>query len=112
MRRGGLPGRSGPTGAACPVRSIVVGAFGDPVVEQPELVGAEERWAVERHPGAERRRVGQLLVQDARARLAGDRDPAARVEDAGPERRIRAQICLLYTSDAADERSSVDLGGR
>ena len=26
--------------------------------------------------------------------------------------RIRAQACLLYTSDAADERSSVDLGGR
>mgnify|MGYP003380478239 CR=1 FL=1 len=24
----------------------------------------------------------------------------------------RANICLLYTSDAADERSSVDLGGR
>ena len=24
----------------------------------------------------------------------------------------RAFICLLYTSDAADERSSVDLGGR
>ena len=23
-----------------------------------------------------------------------------------------AQACLLYTSDAADERSSVDLGGR
>ena len=23
-----------------------------------------------------------------------------------------AQVCLLYTSDAADERSSVDLGGR
>ena len=23
-----------------------------------------------------------------------------------------AAICLLYTSDAADERSSVDLGGR
>ena len=22
------------------------------------------------------------------------------------------EICLLYTSDAADERSSVDLGGR
>ena len=27
-----------------------------------------------------------------------------------PSRRI--SICLLYTSDAADERSSVDLGGR
>ena len=24
----------------------------------------------------------------------------------------RARACLLYTSDAADERSSVDLGGR
>ena len=24
----------------------------------------------------------------------------------------RSEICLLYTSDAADERSSVDLGGR
>ena len=24
----------------------------------------------------------------------------------------RCNICLLYTSDAADERSSVDLGGR
>ena len=27
-------------------------------------------------------------------------------------RRAQALICLLYTSDAADERSSVDLGGR
>ena len=25
---------------------------------------------------------------------------------------LQAQTCLLYTSDAADERSSVDLGGR
>ena len=25
---------------------------------------------------------------------------------------VGAMICLLYTSDAADERSSVDLGGR
>src|SRR5678815_2105869 len=28
------------------------------------------------------------------------------------ERRIGPRTCLLYTSDAADERSSVDLGGR
>ena len=27
-------------------------------------------------------------------------------------RASRASACLLYTSDAADERSSVDLGGR
>ena len=25
---------------------------------------------------------------------------------------LRVATCLLYTSDAADERSSVDLGGR
>ena len=25
---------------------------------------------------------------------------------------IGSKVCLLYTSDAADERSSVDLGGR
>ena len=25
---------------------------------------------------------------------------------------MRSNLCLLYTSDAADERSSVDLGGR
>ena len=25
---------------------------------------------------------------------------------------VKPKICLLYTSDAADERSSVDLGGR
>ena len=31
----------------------------------------------------------------------------------GPnDRRPRFVCCLLYTSDAADERSSVDLGGR
>ena len=29
-----------------------------------------------------------------------------------PEETVQASICLLYTSDAADERSSVDLGGR
>ena len=30
----------------------------------------------------------------------------------GHERPGRSSSCLLYTSDAADERSSVDLGGR
>ena len=29
-----------------------------------------------------------------------------------PELADQAEDCLLYTSDAADERSSVDLGGR
>ena len=39
---------------------------------------------------------------------------ADRAEDALVVGVVRAQLeaCLLYTSDAADERSSVDLGGR
>ena len=43
-----------------------------------------------------------------RARTAGDprRRPAAARGFPEPD------ACLLYTSDAADERSSVDLGGR
>ena len=32
--------------------------------------------------------------------------------DKGVLKFILYEICLLYTSDAADERSSVDLGGR
>ena len=38
-------------------------------------------------------------------------------QDTGPWKGIESNVygagtCLLYTSDAADERSSVDLGGR
>ncbi len=33
-------------------------------------------------------------------------------DSAGGEVVDQCDICLLYTSDAADERSSVDLGGR
>ena len=39
----------------------------------------------------------------------GAADIATRNE---PDRNARDMACLLYTSDAADERSSVDLGGR
>ena len=35
-----------------------------------------------------------------------------RVGAPGPNRQWSGSGCLLYTSDAADERSSVDLGGR
>mgnify|MGYP003381520444 CR=1 FL=1 len=35
-----------------------------------------------------------------------------KVGDQGETLRLLAACCLLYTSDAADERSSVDLGGR
>ena len=49
-----------------------------------------------------------------RARLAAPEQLAAdlRVDVIATRDALKARICLLYTSDAADERSSVDLGGR
>ena len=44
---------------------------------------------------------------DEHAHHAGNAD-----HDDGRRAEALAQRCLLYTSDAADERSSVDLGGR
>ena len=35
-----------------------------------------------------------------------------KIKAAGMSKEGLAKACLLYTSDAADERSSVDLGGR
>src|SRR5678815_4135370 len=37
---------------------------------------------------------------------------AAEIRDVKPPEPYKGKGCLLYTSDAADERSSVDLGGR
>ena len=56
-----------------------------------------------------------------RDRLEGLRIPRERWDQkigllSGGEKKLvalaRLLVCLLYTSDAADERSSVDLGGR
>ena len=43
-------------------------------------------------------------VEDIGASEVGFKQPLGAVH--------RLKVCLLYTSDAADERSSVDLGGR
>src|SRR5678809_129351 len=54
-------------------------------------------------------------IKEQESRIAQMRANLERVER-GPRReeieRARINYCLLYTSDAADERSSVDLGGR
>ena len=52
------------------------------------------------------------VVQNRRMKLIGQM--AHIVRELGEPILDRAQFfaCLLYTSDAADERSSVDLGGR
>ena len=54
--------------------------------------------------------------QDPARRQGVPEDPRSRTQDqplaGGGRAHRRPQPCLLYTSDAADERSSVDLGGR
>ena len=60
-----------------------------------------------------------MCIRDRIERAAIARRPQRRIAR-GELRRInierlrhaRASVCLLYTSDAAAERSSVDLGGR
>ena len=47
-----------------------------------------------------------------RARRRGRRGRRDRLREEPGVGSDPAQRCLLYTSDAADERSSVDLGGR
>ena len=63
----------------------------------------------------------QILISHQFRQAAGERQEVVVLGDEigfaiqfddGAQLGIRRQICLLYTSDAADERSSVDLGGR
>ena len=59
-----------------------------------------------------------MCIRDRYAAV-GERDEKA-VQQPGRQSRLaqggddyrEVDVCLLYTSDAADERSSVDLGGR
>ena len=47
-----------------------------------------------------------------KGRICKDRRSGCRTTGSHPGPRSLIGCCLLYTSDAADERSSVDLGGR
>ena len=51
-----------------------------------------------------------MAVHHRISEFIGER-PALVVQDIGRDD-LGTSGCLLYTSDAADERSSVDLGGR
>ena len=57
-----------------------------------------------------RDRHGGALRDVLDVQAGAGRSMPARVRPGSPG--SRADPCLLYTSDAADERSSVDLGGR
>ena len=53
-----------------------------------------------------------LHMYKVNRRLAGAKRTQGRVLNQLHQRHEKSSACLLYTSDAADERSSVDLGGR
>ena len=56
------------------------------------------------------KRQDEVLLEEHLETVGQDVDQAEQPERADVGAR-RADACLLYTSDAADERSSVDLGG-
>ena len=53
-----------------------------------------------------------MALHDHSSLLEPSRESATETPYVFPRLRDCHFICLLYTSDAADERSSVDLGGR
>ena len=55
----------------------------------------------------DRREEGQQIADKLQKFVSGQIDA-----DLIVKRAALRTVCLLYTSDAADERSSVDLGGR
>ena len=57
------------------------------------------------------KRQGQCFSQQSERLREAATVKAFQRQHANPHE-ARATLCLLYTSDAADERSSVDLGGR
>src|SRR5678815_4135282 len=92
------------------------------------FVGLDQLADVERRMAAERRHVfaghGRMVhtlrglvahpADDWNTRVAEDHQRVMHIADHARELELQNGIeaCLLYTSDAADERSSVDLGGR
>src|SRR5678815_1186193 len=61
---------------------------------------------------AKRRRFAASYKLAILEELDGATEPGAKGAILRREGLYTSHICLLYTSDAADERSSVDLGGR
>ena len=96
------------------IRDLVLSrGLGDVYKRQAEK--DPQRHAVETipHPLGHRQRFE--LLADAPETLAEEhhpeKDAGGRGQGDGPERRVPVGPCLLYTSDAAARRSSVDLGG-
>mgnify|MGYP003380135195 CR=1 FL=1 len=74
------------------------------------VVSAAERRALYNNEQHTMVRIGDLFA--VVPAITGKIELVYEGEQEGPEKVAQHLICLLYTSDAADERSSVDLGGR
>ena len=95
--------------SAAPDTSAVTEPDSEPATEAPTDDGAPSTWPL-------RQKLAQMLFTGTNAPEDSATDPTKIQEliDAGAGGVFagRKETCLLYTSDAADERSSVDLGGR
>ena len=75
---------------------------------EPEAQAQGRRGQVQGPAGRALRQLSPRHTKEASPRVGGASSRARGLVSRRPEPRL----CLLYTSDAADERSSVDLGGR
>ena len=94
-----------------------LGNFGRVLQAIEAFAANEQTLAGGRHQGVAQRIPTDLIVDQGRnAADLGQGEPDEEVlRPVLHQQRhdlARLQTCLLYTSDAADERSSVDLGGR
>src|SRR5664279_3444133 len=86
--------------------SLILSAMGEP----PTAPGATSGASDAGRPRPKKKRSRVAAVTAAAMPAASSRTPAT--IGAAASRKALSCICLLYTSDAADEEDSVDLGGR
>ena len=60
---------------------------------------------------ADKEALEKMSKEEAAKKAAADKLEAERLAKEAAVKKAADEACLLYTSDAADERSSVDLGG-
>src|SRR5678816_3717199 len=87
--------------------AFYVGKLGFRLIEDSFVPEQNKRWVVIEPPGASGQGAKLLL-----ARGVGPEQVSRIGNQTGGRVFLFLYTCLLYTSDAADERSSVDLGGR
>src|SRR5678815_6113100 len=85
---------------------------GEPVLGKEDLPHAAARQALDEQVPAEHLGQARILTTERCAQGPFVHTRLQGYPNLNPTPLVQRSRCLLYTSDAADERSSVDLGGR